>query len=68
MEEKTPKTNVTVKLVGENGNAFVILARVSKELQSAGYNKEFIKEFVAKATSSDYLHLLATVSEYVHVQ
>ena len=70
MEENTrvPKTNVSVKLIGEDGNAFVILGRVSEELRSAGYNDEFIKDFVKKATSSNYLHLLATVSEYVHVK
>ncbi|EAH5764518.1 hypothetical protein DYM56_00595 [Campylobacter jejuni] len=37
--------NVYVKLVGEDGNAFSILARVSKALKKAGVSKEEISKF-----------------------
>lgn len=56
--------DVVVKLVGEDGNAFSILGRVSKALKRAGY-ADGAKEFMAEATSGDYDHLLATVQRYV---
>ena len=56
--------DVHVNLVGEDGNAFFILARVQKALKEAGY-KDVIEEFVAEATSGDYDHLLQTVVAYV---
>lgn len=46
--------NVYVKLVGEDGNAFSILARVSKALKKAGVSKEEISKFQKEAMSSDY--------------
>ncbi len=60
-------TNVEVKLLGEDGNAFFILGKVSKELQRAGYSKEFIKEYTNQATSGDYDNLLQTTMTYVKV-
>jgi hypothetical protein len=55
---------VTVKLVGEDGNAFAILGRVSKALRRSG-QPEAAKEYLAKATAGDYNHLLAVTMEYV---
>ena len=60
------KTNVEVKLVGEDGNAFAILGKVSKALKKAGH-KELAEEFMAEATSGDYDHLLGTCMDYVEV-
>lgn len=65
---KHPLTEVTVKLVGEDGNAYSILGKVRTALCRAGYDKVFIEEFVKKATSSDYANLLEVVSEYVHIE
>ena len=53
-----------VRLVGEDGNAFAILGRVSKALRQAGQGDK-VKEMTAKAMAGDYNHLLATVLEYV---
>ena len=53
-----------VKLSGEDGNAFAILGRVSKALRSAGM-KDKIAEYMAKAMSGDYDHLLEVTMEYV---
>lgn len=58
------KTNIRVKLIGEDGNAMSILARVRKALKDGG-RKELVDEFITEATSGDYDHLLATVMEYV---
>lgn len=67
-KEQYPLTNVRVRLVGENGNAFNILGKVRAALRQAGYDNEFIEEFGRKATSGDYNHLLAVVSEYVTIE
>lgn len=62
----TPKyPNVNVRLVGEDGNGFFIVGRVSSALKRAGY-ADAADEFVAEATSGDYDHLLATVLAYVN--
>jgi hypothetical protein len=57
-------TDVRVKLVGEDGNAFAIMGRVSKALRRAGL-VDVADEFMGEATSGDYAHLLETVLEYV---
>ena len=56
---------IYVPLVGEDGNAYAILARVSKALKRAGVSKEEVAEFHAEATSGDYDHLLRTVISWV---
>lgn len=58
--------NVYVKLVGEEGNAFSILARVSNALKKAGVSKEEISQFQKEAMSSDYNHLLNVVQDWVN--
>ncbi|EHB0249753.1 hypothetical protein JZO58_001705 [Campylobacter coli] len=67
--------NVYVKLVGEDGNAFSILARVSNALKKAGVSnalkkagvsKEEISQFQKEAMSSDYNHLLNVVQDWVN--
>lgn len=57
-----------VKLVGEDGNAFFILGRVTTELKRAGATREELNEFEKEATSGDYDHLLRTVMEWVDVE
>ena len=59
--------DVTVKLVGEDGNAFAIIGRVSKALKSRGYRKA-ADQYIKEATSKDYDHLLSTTMEYVNVE
>jgi hypothetical protein len=60
-------TDVKVKLIGEDGNAFYILGKVSKALRQAGYNEEFIKKYQEDAMSGDYDTLLQTTMTYVKV-
>lgn len=55
---------VTVKLVGEDGNAYSIMGRVSKALKRSG-QPEAAKEYLERATAGDYNHLLAVTMEYV---
>jgi len=61
-----PLTDITVELVGHDGNAFSILARVSKALRRGG-RRDLVEAFTTEATSGDYSHLLATCHKYVEV-
>ena len=60
------KTNVKVKLLGNNGNAFYILGSVRSALEKAGH-KDLAKQYMKEATTGDYDHLLAVTQEYVEV-
>jgi hypothetical protein len=55
----------TVKLVGEDGNAFAILGRVMKAMKVAGLPKAEIDAYYAEATDGDYDHLLQTTLRWV---
>jgi hypothetical protein len=59
--------HVTVQLVGEDGNAFVILGQVTKALRESGVPGAEIDQFKAEATEGDYDHLLRTVMDWVEV-
>jgi len=64
MKPKYP--HIKVKLTGENGNAFSILGRVTKELRRAGVLLEERKTFQAEATATDYNNVLQTVMRWVN--
>lgn len=66
MEIKYPQ--ITIKLVGEDGNAFAILARVDIALRRANISKEIRELFKKEATSKDYNHLLQVVMQWVNVE
>jgi len=55
-----------VKLVGEDGNAFLIIGRVSSALKKAGM-KEESEKFIKEATSGDYNNVLISAMKYVKV-
>lgn len=59
--------DVHVELVGQDGNAFAILARVSRAMKQAKVPAEDQSAFQAEATSGDYDHLLRTVTKWVSV-
>ncbi len=58
----------TVRLIGEDGNAFTILGKVKWALKRAGYDQAYVKKYIDEATSGDYNHLLAVTMEYVDVE
>lgn len=65
----TPKyPNITVQLLGRDGNAFAILGRVQKAMRRGGVPQEDIKKFMEEATKSDYDRLLTTVMSWVDVE
>jgi hypothetical protein len=61
------KYNIEVELSGEDGNAFAIIGRTTKEMRKAGVSKSEIDAFVKEATSGDYDHLIQTVMRWVKV-
>lgn len=65
MEIKYP--NVKVQLVGQDGNAFVIIGRVSKELRRAGATDEEIKAYQDEAMNGNYDNVLQTTMRWVDV-
>lgn len=62
-EENKPK----LKLVGQDGNAFMILERAKWAATNAKWSPEKWKEFHDKATSGDYDNLLGTACDYFEV-
>lgn len=60
-------TNVSVQLVGKDGNAFNVLGLVLRALKRAGVPKEERDAFLDEAASGDYRHLLATAARWVNV-
>ena len=57
----------TVKLIGEDGNAFSVVGKVSRALRQAGY-KDLVDQYMDEAMSGDYNHLLQVTMEYVNVE
>lgn len=64
MEIKHP--DVTVKLVGRNGNAFAIIGAVSNALRAAGY-RDSVEAYMNEAMSGDYDNLLRVSAQTVNV-
>lgn len=57
---------IYVELVGQDGNAFMIVGRVARSLRNAGVTETEIKEFRIEAMSGDYDHLLQTCLKWVN--
>ena len=66
--QKYPVTNVTVRLVGTDGNAFALLGKVRQALRRAGYDAGFIERFTKEAMAGNYDELLASIMRYVNVE
>lgn len=60
--------DITVELVGQNGNAFHILGICLRAMRRAGLSKEEQDAFHAEATSGNYDHLLATCMKWFNVE
>ena len=57
---------IEVELVGQDGNAFSVLGRVTQAMQRGRIPKEEIEKFTKEATSGDYNELLNTCMEWVN--
>ena len=59
--------NIKVKLTGQDGNAFMVLALVKRGLTKAKVPAAEIKAFMDEAMSGDYDNLLQTAMKWVDV-
>ena len=57
---------VYVPLVGQDGNAFAIMGRVSAALRKAGHG-DAVKPYMDEAMSGDYDHLLRVTMRTVSI-
>ena len=60
--------DITVQLVGQDGNAFAILGRCRAAMKKAKLPESEIDNFIKEATSGNYDHLLATCIEWFNVE
>jgi len=67
VETTTPIFDIDVQLVGHDGNAFAIMARVQRALKEAGATEEQLNEYMNESMSGDYDHLLRTACRWVNV-
>jgi uncharacterized membrane protein YgdD (TMEM256/DUF423 family) len=56
------KKKVKLKLVGLNGNAFVLMGAFQQQARKEKWTQEEIASVLHEAMKSDYNHLLATLS------
>lgn len=63
----TKYPDIEVELVGRDGNAFAIMANVSKALRRANVPQAEIDKYLEESTSGDYDNLLATATRWVSV-
>lgn len=56
-----------VKLSGNDGNAYAIIAACARAAKKAGWSEEKIAAFKKEAMSSDYDHLLQTAMRQFEV-
>jgi len=55
---------VKLNLIGVDGNAFAILGKFSEQAKREMWSSEEIQTVISNATSSDYNHLLKTISSH----
>ena len=60
------KTDIEIKIIGADGNIFNLLGICRRALQKAN-RMDLWNEFYAEATSGDYNHALATITEYFEI-
>ncbi|MGA7325511.1 MAG: hypothetical protein WBX25_13730 [Rhodomicrobium sp.] len=56
---------IHIKLTGEDGNAFLIMARVKSAMRKAGISHSEIEVYTKEAKSGNYDHLLQTTMNWV---
>ena len=56
-----------VQLVGQDGNAFMIMGACSEAARKAGWDKQKINEVLDEMQEGDYNHLLRTAMKHFDV-
>lgn len=59
--------HIEVELIGQDGNAFAIIARVTRAMGQAGLSRKIREEYRQEAMAGDYDHLLRTTMAWVEV-
>lgn len=54
---------LNLNLVGQDGNAYSLLAYFRRQAKRAGWTREDIDKTTKEATAGDYSHLLSVLSE-----
>ena len=67
MTDQPKYPDVEVQLTGEDGNALLIVGRVSKALRRAGVSDQEATAFRLEALHGDYDHVLRTCMRWVSV-
>ncbi len=57
----------TVKLIGEDGNAYAIMGKVAIALKDSGFPDEYIDEYYRESSSGDYDNLIRVAMKYANV-
>lgn len=57
--------HIKVRLVGEDGNAWAIMGRVTRAMKKAGLSQQVQDEYRAEAMSGDYNNLLYVTTKWV---
>ena len=65
--KKVVNKTVNLELVGVNGNAFMIMGVFQRQARKEGWTQEEIDSVLEEAKSSDYNHLLATISNHCEI-
>ncbi|MBQ7659501.1 MAG: hypothetical protein IJS26_01985 [Alphaproteobacteria bacterium] len=60
--------DITVKIIGANGNAFCILGICTREMRRHKLPQSEIDNFMSEATHGDYNHLLCVVMNWFNVE
>ena len=63
MASESKQTGLKLKLVGEDGNAFLIMGKAARLLRKNGMGDK-VAAFQAECRSGNYDHLLATCMEW----
>lgn len=66
--KKVVNKTVNLELVGVNGNAFMIMGVFGRQARKEGWTQQEIDAVLKEAKSSDYNHLLATISNHCEVK
>lgn len=64
---KKPNRKPEVQLVGNDGNAYAIMAAVRESLQKAGADKEYVDQYLKESMEGDYDNLLVVAMKYADV-